>query len=202
MEYIYDIVLNFQDDYYDFYEWQTKDKIINIKKIPIYKINNKDYLNIKKNLITIDKDSLPKTNKMFLLTSGIEVMAILINNVGKVIKKSSLLFEESDDILDDKDEIKLIDIKYTINKKRNLSTKSRIEKEKTKYINNYFKKIDKLKDEYLLKYLYYEIYNKEQQDIDIIYNELLKLSKSNINKIYNGIKNINLELNNNKRTFI
>ena len=33
MEYIYDIVLNFQDNYYDFYEWQKKDKIIPIKVI-------------------------------------------------------------------------------------------------------------------------------------------------------------------------
>ncbi len=32
MEYVYDIVLNFRDKYYDFYEWNKKDKIINIKK--------------------------------------------------------------------------------------------------------------------------------------------------------------------------
>lgn len=194
MEYIYDIVLNFQDEYYDYYEWQNKDKIINIKKIPIYKINNKDYINIKNNITTIDKKSLPKTNKMFLLTSGIEVMAVLINNNGKVIKKSSLIFEESDDILTDKDEIKLIDIKYIINKKKNIIIKSRIEKLKTKFINNYLKKIDKSKDEYLLKYLYYEIFNIEQENIETIYNDLLKLSKSNINKIYDGIKKINIEL--------
>lgn len=194
MEYIYDIVLNFQDEYYDYYEWQNKDNIINIKKIPIYKINNKDYINIKNNITTIDKKTLPKTNKMFLLTGGIEVMAVLINNNGKVIKKSSLIFEESDDILADKDEIKLIDIKYTINKKKNIIIKSRIEKSKIKFINNYLKKIDKSKDEYLLKYLYYEIFNIEQENIETIYNDLLKLSKSNINKIYDGIKKINIEL--------
>ena len=31
MEYIYDIVLNFNDCYYEFYEWNNKDKIINVK---------------------------------------------------------------------------------------------------------------------------------------------------------------------------
>ena len=38
MEYIYDIVLNFNDCYYEFYEWNSKDKIINVKKIPVYRI--------------------------------------------------------------------------------------------------------------------------------------------------------------------
>ena len=193
MEYIYDIVLNFQDNYYDFYEWQKKDKIINIKKIPIYKINNKDYLNIKNNKVTINKESLPKTNNMFLLTSGIEIIAILINNKGKILKKSSLIFEESDDILEDKDKIKVINIKYKIDKKNPTNLNSRIEQEKIKFINKFFKNIDKRKDEYLLKYLYYEIYNKEE-DIDIIYNKLLDLSKNDINKIYNSIQTLNKEL--------
>ena len=34
MEYVYDIVLNFDNYYYDFYEWKTTDKIINIKNDP------------------------------------------------------------------------------------------------------------------------------------------------------------------------
>ena len=33
MDYIYDIVLNFQNEYYDFFEWKSTDKVINIKKI-------------------------------------------------------------------------------------------------------------------------------------------------------------------------
>ena len=37
MEYVYDIVLNFMDKYYDYYEWKKKDRIINIKKIPLFK---------------------------------------------------------------------------------------------------------------------------------------------------------------------
>ena len=34
MNFIYDIVLNFNKDYYDFFEWNKKDSVINIKKIP------------------------------------------------------------------------------------------------------------------------------------------------------------------------
>jgi len=47
MEFIYDILLNFQEEYCDFYEWQINDKVLNIKKIPLYKIGNKDYLILK-----------------------------------------------------------------------------------------------------------------------------------------------------------
>ena len=105
MDYIYDIVLNFQDKYYDFYEWNSHDQIVNFKKLPIYKITTKDYINIKHNDILIERKTLPKNNRIFLLTNGIEVMGILIATDGKVLKKSSLLFEENDEILEDKTEI-------------------------------------------------------------------------------------------------
>lgn len=194
MDYIYDIVLNFHEQYYDFYEWKPSDKIINIKRIPIYKISTKDYINIKNNEVTLERNTIPKTNKIFLITSGIEVMGIFIDNSGKVLKKSSLLFEESDDILEDKDEIKEINIKYIINKRYLNNYQSRITKEKKEYINNYLNNIDKYKDEYLLKYLYYDIYNLEEEDTNIIYNKLIDLSKNNFNKLYESIKKVNLEL--------
>ena len=39
MTYIYDILLNFNNDFYEFYEWEKTDYITHIKKIPIYKVN-------------------------------------------------------------------------------------------------------------------------------------------------------------------
>ncbi len=194
MDYIYDIVLNFKEKYYDFYEWHKTDKLINIKKVPIYKISTKDYLKIKNNIVRIDRNSLPKNNKMFLITSGIEVMGILIDNKGKVIKKSSLIFEEADDILSDKDEIKYIGIKYQIISLNKALYISRINEEKNKYIDKYLKNINPQKEEYFLKYLYYDIYNKEEKNIDIIYKTLIKLSKENLNKLYIHLKKVNDEL--------
>ena len=79
MDYIYDIVLNFHDVYYDFYEWDTGDKIINVKRIPIYKVSTEDYLNIKNHYVTINRNTIPKSNKMFLITNGIEVLGIIIS---------------------------------------------------------------------------------------------------------------------------
>ena len=40
MNFIYDIVLNFNKDYYDFFEWNKKDNIISIKKIPLFFVKN------------------------------------------------------------------------------------------------------------------------------------------------------------------
>lgn len=194
MDYIHDIVLNFQEEYYDFYEWKSTDKIINVNRLPIYKVSNESYLTIKNNYTTIDKSSLPKQNKMFLLTNDIEVMALIVDNTGKVLKKSSLLFEESDDILEDKELIKSIDLKYTINKKNKLPSISRLSQEKTTYLSNYLKNIDPAKDEYLLKYIYYELYQQEEPDPEKIYTSLFDLSKTNPSKLYTSIKQVNLEL--------
>lgn len=194
MDYIYDIVLNFHENYYEFYEWKSTDKIINVKKILIYKISTKDYLNIKNNYTTIDKQSLPKQNKMFLITNGIEVMGLLLDNLGKVIKKSSLIFEESDEIIEDKDLLKSINIKYKIDKIIKNPNTSRLSKEKSNYIESYLKNIDKEKDEYILKYIYYDIYNEEESDVNKLYNKLLDLSKEDKNKMYECLKRINLEL--------
>ena len=194
MDYIYDIILDFQERYYDFYEWNPQDKIINVKKIPIYKISTKDYLNIKKNFVIIDRSTLSKTSKLFLLTSGIEIMGVLLDDYGKTIKISSLLFDEADDILKDKDEIKSINIKYRILKRRYQKLISRSNQEKQTYISRYLKKIDLTKDEYLIKYLYYDIYGLEEDNINTIYEKLLTLAKENYHLLYDHIKKINFEL--------
>ena len=54
MNYIYDIVLNFQDNYYQFFEWSRTDKIKNISKISIYHVTDQDLLNLKYNQVIID----------------------------------------------------------------------------------------------------------------------------------------------------
>ena len=64
MKYIYDLELNFKNKYYDFYEWEKKDKITHIKKIPSYKVTDEDIYNLKYNYIKINKD-FKKLHKYF-----------------------------------------------------------------------------------------------------------------------------------------
>ena len=193
MDYVYDIVLNFQNKYYDFYEWLPQDKIININKIIIYKISSDNYLDIKNNNILIDKNSLPKQNKMFLITSGDEVMGILLNNRGEVIKKSSLLFDEADDILKKKHNMKKIVLKYTIIKKQKPVYKSRIKEEKLAFVKDYLKNINKEADEYILKYLYYDIYNVMESDLEKKYQKLLSIVETNTDRLYSLIDELGIK---------
>ena len=51
MIYIYDIALNFQKNYYQFFEWNRHDKIKNFSKIPIYRVSDDDIMNLKDNEI-------------------------------------------------------------------------------------------------------------------------------------------------------
>ena len=196
MDYIYDIVLNFQNNYYEFYEWKPTDKIINVKKILVYKVNNKNYLNLKYNDIVLDTKILPKQNKMFLITNGVEVMGILLDNNGKLIKRSSLLIDESDEVLEDKETLKPFPLKYKKNNLKPHISLDRIKEEKYQFIQNYFSNININKDEYLLKYLYYDIYNKEENNIKKVYKNLIDLITNDINKIYNSIKKVNIEIKN------
>ena len=53
MNYIYDIVLNFNKLYYDFYEWKESDNLLNFRKIPLFKIDDKDYNAYNYNGVTI-----------------------------------------------------------------------------------------------------------------------------------------------------
>ena len=194
MDYIYDIVLNFQNNYYDFYEWKETDKVINIKKILVYKTNTEEYLNLKYNDVIIDNKTLPKQTKMFLVTNGVEVMGLLLDNEGKIIKRSSLLFDEADEVLEEKEAIKELPLKYKKNISKPHVSYSRLITEKTKFLTKYFNNIDINKDEYLLKYIYYDIFNKEENNINKVYKELINLIRENIDKIYNSIKKVSIEL--------
>lgn len=202
MNYIYDILLNFKDELYDFYEWNKEDNIIHIRKIPIIKISEDDLYNIKNNYIQIDESFLEKIkNKTEIFTSKnikkIEYACLLtdsnsiiaINRMDKKIKRSSLLIDEELDSLNDIDNLKIEKIKYDIIKKINYNEfKTRKQIEITKYIKKEFNKIKKEEDK--LKYIYYDCFNKKEDSIEkIIDNIENKLDDINIcNKLYKFFK--------------
>ena len=185
MKYIYDVDLNFNNDYYDFYEWNSNDKIINAKRIPIYRVSKEDYLSIKYNNVIINN----KLPNMILITNTLEVMGIIIKE-GKVIKRSSLLIDEEDEILDSIKDIKITKIDFKRNNYKKRIIVSRNKREKKKYIDLFFKKIDKNNDEYLLRYIYYDLFNKVD-NIDNIYNTLL--NNCNIDLLYKELKSIEVK---------
>lgn len=191
MNYIYDILLNFKDDYIDFYDWNKSDNIIHVRKIPIIKIKTEDLMNIRNNKVKFSnalKEKIKDKTEIYTST-GIKKLpyALLISDENKVIginilksnnKKSSILLDEEQDILEDviEQEIEAIDYKNILNKEYS-ELKTRTEKEEDDFIR---KELNKIKnDKEKLKYLYLECFNVKEKDINKIYIDLLSISDKN-----------------------
>ena len=198
MTYIYDIVLNFHKNYYNFYEWNKTDKIKNIYKIPLYRISDIDIINIINNKIKLNNSTLEKlkdiykfNKKIIILVSNTKItIGLLIDEKGNILKKSSLIFEEETEANNIAETLMITKLDYKKIKELKHPSILRIELEKK---NLFIKYIIELQDETTLKYLYYEYFNKECNNKEIIKNSLLQeLDKDwNIKKT-NLYKTINL----------
>lgn len=195
MRFIYDIVVNYENNFFEFYEWEKEDNIINIKKMPLFLVNNETYKIIKYESVTINSAFVDKIrDKTFaynkikigpscLITNGMEVIGILCNDKGEVIKKSSLLIDEEDEILEEASDIDIYDIDIIKRKKINRNNINRREAEKREFLINY---INSENNNSNLKYLYYDYFEKENEDISLIKKELINEIKHNWNKRLNS----------------
>ena len=196
MNYIYDIVLNFQDNYYNFFEWQKEDKIRNIPKISLYRVSDKDILNLKNNKVkvsqnfieTIKNDNKKSKKNICVVSNGKIALGLLFSDDGTLIKRSSLIFEEEEEVIDSIRGIEKTNIEYIKNIPIKYQNKLRKEKEKKELLIEY---IEKTTDILTLKYLYYEYFEKETEDLAKIKECLLKeLSKEwtiKQNNLYNVV---------------
>ena len=115
MIYIYDILLNFNNNFYEFYEWEKNDYIYHVKKIPLFKTNTSfmELLLNKKikmseefaNLISCKVDLFgSKKNKLLkyacLLTDGYKVIGIELNENFEISRVSDLLLDEANDTIE------------------------------------------------------------------------------------------------------
>ena len=207
MTYIYNIMLNFNNDYFEFYEWDNDDKLYHIKRIHLIKIDSKVYDDILNNKVVIDDELMLNIfNKCeyfdnrkvlsipyaIMITDSYRVMAIMMNIDGLIIKYSSLMLDEEEDVLDVAEKLGTIKIKYKIKDKKELTNLTRNEKKIVKYIKKDLDKAYKDRNISKLKYLYYEYFNVESSNIDEIYESLMdtlnnKISDKHYN-LYNLIK--------------
>lgn len=208
MVYIYDILLNFNKNLIEYFEWEEKDKIKYIKKIMVFKTTTNTIKDIIENEIILDKNftkQIPKyemnglknNSSTCLLTDGNIVIGILIKE-NIITDISRLLLDEENEILLIAKNLELTNINYKINNKKQknknlLTRKEEIIKNKLSkeihylYKNNNYNK---------LIYLYYEYTNKENKNIDYIYNFLIKTLES-FNQKHINLYNI-LTLSNQK----
>lgn len=208
MNYIYDVVLNLQKEYYDFYEWNQNDNIFHMRKIPIIKINKKQLLEIKNHLIKFNGETLKyfntkiyaerfkennitKIKSILILSAENFALAIKFNKNGIITYKSSLLPEEQDDILEISKFQKEIVLDYKIIQKNKTEFKTRFELENEKFIRNELDTIYKEQNTKKLNYIYLECFNKNEKNYEIAYKELKKeiyKANNNFKKIYNIFK--------------
>lgn len=204
MNYIYDVITNFFEDYYDFFEWDKKDNFTHFKKIPIIKINTKDYNIIQTNNIKIDEELLKKLkNKSdiyhnknnidlyyLLITNGENIIALMFNQEGLTIKRSSLYVDEELDIINSLRKIDVKDINYTIINKININFKTRNNIKIENYILTELKNLSLNKDIDKINYLFYECFNKYEDNPKKALNSLIKnIENNNISNIlYNFFK--------------
>ena len=208
MTYIYDLLLNFTDDerILEFFEWNEKDEIINIKKIPLIRVSNKtmkDFINKKVKVteellleIKNKTTTYSKTEDLeysLLISDLNKVIAIEFNKKGEVLSRSSLLLDEEDEVLEEVEYLEIQPIKYkVISTYKTNYTLTRLEQKKKKYL---LKEMDTLYQEnniYKLTFLYEEIFPKDELSL---YDKYLKLKEdiednysNNHNKLYDIVR--------------
>ena len=157
MNYIYDVLLNFQTEYYDFFEWNQNDNIYHMRKTPIIKINKKRLNELKNNIVKFDDDTLniinskserfkqnniSKLKYIFIVGDEHECLAIKLNKNGVISQKSSLLPNEQDDVIEILKLQPEIKLNYKIIKQKQINNfKTRFEIENEKFIIDELNKI-------------------------------------------------------------
>ena len=214
MNYIYDILLNFNKKLYDFYDWNKKDKITHIRKIPSFKISDKDFTNIRENTVKMTneftkqinnkteefkKTGIIKLKYTFLLSNGKDVFAVKLNKNGITEKKSVLCIDEQEEIIEIINRQKEEKLKYKIiNKENIINFRTRLEIENQTEINQKLLEIYRNKDYKKMSYLHLECFGKKEQNIFVAFqklkNEITK-QNDNFDKILNFFKIINQKIN-------
>lgn len=179
MNYVYDILTNFNENFYDFYDWNLNDDIMHIRRIPIIKIENYKLNEIKNNIVKFNEEflSMIKNRTEFFLGRGIKIikyaclltdgMDIFGINIGENLKYTSLQIDEELDILESVS-FKEYDLKYQIVEKKEMILKTRCKIEQEKKIKQKLESLYKENNISKIKYLYYECFNQKENKVSDI----------------------------------
>lgn len=198
MNYYYDIILNWSEDTaYDFYEWNDFDSLELIKKIPLFKIKHKAFLDIATNNIKVDQTfldliadkTLVRDKKNFkrieyacLFTDTKNVYALEFDKEGNSISRSKLLVDDELNVLECIYGMKETQLEYVVKENLKMDSTLRQIKEAKKLIVLEINNLYQNKDIAKLKYLYYEYKKENIDDIDYIYETIINDLNTKFNK--------------------
>ncbi len=204
LNYYYDIFLNFQDKYWQFYEWDASDSLDFVKKIPLFHINAKALIDIMTSVVKFDEkflESIQNKTKLAkngtleyacILGDGKNSLAIELNKDGVIISKSSLNLDDELSINEFMYNIPKMDISYEIINKEERVNCLRQELKIKNILKCEITNLMKNKNYSKLKYLYLEWFNKLNDDYINMGKEMLDKIKGNLTeeeyKIYKIIQ--------------
>lgn len=203
MNYYYDIILNFLDTNYLFYDWEEQDNIEYVKKIPIFQVTSKKFKEIYQNngyvslefLKEIENKTILKNDKLkyaCLIADKNNALALEFSEEGQIITRSSLTLKDEISLLDYLYPVPVKDIPFTITSKIKINSDLRKCQKIKKFISLELKRLEEEQNIAKLKYLYLEWFNELEDNVDKMKERMHKKLAKGINeeeiKIYNIIK--------------
>ncbi len=190
MIYAYDILVNLNERLIDFYDWNDSDELTHIRRVPLFKVNDKTYFDLLYKKVRIDEElmlTIKEKTQIFTsknletidyaacFTNSTNAFIVTFDSKGFTALKSKFLVNEELEITDLSSKMRETIINYNIiNNKVSLNKMTREESSKLKAI---ISELEKIKDDKKkIDYLYYEWFNENGNNNN--YNTLLEsLSK-------------------------
>lgn len=192
MTYIYDILINFNKNLYDFYDWNVNDDIDHIRKIPVFKVDSATLWDFRNNDVCFTKSflnqiyhktevftvkSIKNLDYACLFCDGMEALGIQI--LDGQIKKSKLLIDEEEEVIEVCSRLHTEKIDYQIIHTNKIEPyKTRKELEMDQFVKQQMKQLLRETDENKLHYLYYECFNqKETNKEEIVHKFRIEMNE-------------------------
>lgn len=173
MNYVYDILSNFNQELYDFYDWDKNDNFTHLRKVPSFRVSKEVLVDlmfkkakIKGNLLKLIKDKTQVFTKegvdvieyCFIVSDSVNALGVILDEDGVVYKRSNFLVSEELEINKCLKTSKIYNVEYNLlSSKTHYSNMTRNEEKVTNLILNELELIMDSTDK--IDYLYYEWFN-------------------------------------------
>lgn len=173
MNYVYDILSNFNQELYDFYDWDKNDNFTHLRKVPSFRVSKEVLVDlmfkkvkIKGNLLKLIKDKTQVFTKegvdvieyCFIVSDSVNAFGVILDEDGVVYKRSKFLVSEELEINKCLKTSKIYNVEYNLlSSKIHYSNMTRNEEKVTNLILNELELIMDSTDK--IDYLYYEWFN-------------------------------------------
>ncbi|HIS12320.1 MAG TPA: hypothetical protein IAB40_04330 [Candidatus Onthocola stercoravium] len=203
MNFYYDIVVNFQENNYMFYEWAESDVLEYIKRVPIFQVTTKVLRDLINNNIEVDKEFLDSIyNKTKLKKGFLEYVSLFVSkngaivlefaSDGKVIARSGLQVNDECNVMEVIYTLPIFRLEYKVLNRLELNKDLRLESTIKDFINLEINTLYKNKEWEKIVFLYNEWFLKSDPNVGEMVQEMQNRLKGEITdrefRIYNLIK--------------